>query len=186
MGQPVVVSPLRLLPLVAISAGLLVTACGDEAAIGGRACRAEDPPTAGNRVIWFLGDVQQGRDPDIQGGVDDPLGCAYDQLCEVQRDAVTEDDFRRSVGEAVSPLLTADSHAGPSVYVDRGLAEERPDLDTLEPELSATWVEVEATWYEHIDGDTIVSDSGREEHWRVDLVREGGSWRVCEFTQLET
>lgn len=172
------------LPILGIAAALSVAACGADEEAGSRTCRTEDPPTASNRVIWFLGDVQQGRDPSIQGGVDDPFGCAYDQLCDAQRDATTEAAFRTSEGEAVSPLLTADSHAGSSVYVDRGLAEERPDLETLDPDLTTTWVEVEATWYEHVDDDTIVSGSGRVEHWRVELVREGGDWRVCEFTPL--
>lgn len=60
------------------------------------ACRLEDPPTAGNRVSWFLSDVVQGRDPNIRGGVDDPFGCAYAQLCSDLRARVSEAEFRAS------------------------------------------------------------------------------------------
>lgn len=39
-------------------------------------------------MAWFLSDVQQGRDPSIQGGVTDPFGCAYvgsdDELQELE------------------------------------------------------------------------------------------------------
>ncbi len=149
-----------------------VAACGDDevqsSVDGGQAlgrCHFGGPPVIGNVVIWFLGDVQQGRDPLIEGGVDDPWGCAYRTLCSEQREAVSEESFEESQGEAVSALLTADTHAGPSVYVDRGLREEYPKEDPP-AEVTEAWMEVEATWYEHIDDRTIVSDSGRSEVWR--------------------
>lgn len=170
--------------MVALVVPLSGTSCGAAGERASDACRVENVPTAANRVIWFLGDVQQGRDPTITGGVDDPFQCAYDQLCNAQRNAVTAEEFRSSEGAATSNLLTTDSHAGPSAYVDRGLAQERPDEDTLDPALGTTWVEVEATRYEHIDDRTIVTGSGESEHWRVDLVREDGAWRACEFTLL--
>jgi hypothetical protein len=135
-------------------------------------------------VIWFLGDVGQGRDPTITGGVEDPFGCAYDRRCASWRGGVSEDEFRSSGGAVVSRVLTADTHAGPSVYADRGLAQDRPNDETLDPALSATWIEVSATWYEHIDNRTIVSSSGQTERWRVDLVRENGTCRLCGFTPI--
>jgi hypothetical protein len=171
--------------LVVLTLG--VASCGDddvssssEAPQAAGRCHFSGPPVTGNVVIWFLGDVQQGRDPNIQGGVDDPWGCAYRALCDAQQEVVSLEEFQASRGEAVSELLTADTHAGPSVYVDRGLREEYPGE---EPPSEATeaWTEIEATWYERIDDRTIVSDSGRSEVWRVDLVREDGEWRVCDF-----
>ena len=170
--------------VLAITASMAESACSDTVSTARSSCRANELQSAANNVIWFLGDVQQGRDPTITGGVDDPFQCAYDSLCTAQRNRISEDEFRRSEGAAVSDLLTADSWAGPSVYVDRGLAQERPDMDTLDPELDETWVEIEATRYEHIDDRTIVTGSGESEHWRVDLVREDGGWRVCEFAPV--
>ena len=181
----------QLLACLVVLVGAALSGCGsdDGSATTGdlraSSCRSEDPPTAGNRVIWFLGDVQHGRDPTIEGGVDDPFGCAYEQMCAPRRNEVSEAEFRRTEGEAVSELLSADSHAGPSVYVDRGLSQSHPALESLASEVTESWVEVKATWYEHIADRTIVSGSGREEHWRVDLVREDGAWRVCEFTPIE-
>ena len=176
--------------IISIAAVLLIaTGCGSDDSTGSGSpghprCRTEDPPTAENRVIWFLGDVQQGRDSTIEGGVDDPFGCAYAQLCQARRDQMTEAEFRETGGEALSTLLTADSHAGPSAYVDRGLSAEHPGRASLDPRLAATWVQVEAVRYERIDDRTIVSGSGIEERWRVDLVREDGRWRVCELSRL--
>jgi hypothetical protein len=147
-------------------------------------CRIQEPQTAGNIVIWFLGDVQQGRDPAIMGGVDDPFGCAYASLCDARRREVSEDRFRSTKGAVVSGLLTADTWEGSSVYVDLGLVDERPDGATLDPGLSATWVEIQATRFEHLDAQTILSGSGVTEKWRVDLVREHGGWRLCHFTPV--
>ncbi len=139
-------------------------------------------------MSWFLGDVQQGRDPMIQGGVDDPFGCAYAQLCSAVRREVSEEQFRQTRAEAVSSVLSADSWAGartgPYEYAT-GVDEERPDMETLDPDVVSTWKDGEFTWYEHIDDRTIVSDSGQMERWRIDLVREDGEWRVCGFEKRQ-
>jgi len=168
---------------------LLLPGCDDDSNSTGATsaqCHGDSSPTAGNHVIWFLGDVQQGRDPTIAGGVDDPFGCAYTQLCQARQDEITEAEFRASKGEVLSSLLTADTHAGSSPYVDRGVSEQHPALETLDEDLTRTWVEILATWYDHIDDRTIVSDSEREERWRINLVREDGQWRICNFTLTDS
>lgn len=189
--------------VITISCAVALSACGGAAkdqqiGTGGssaatsqepaEACRLEEPPTAGNRVSWFLGDVVQGRDPNIQGGVDDPFGCAYAQLCAEIRGRVSEAEFRASRAEAVSSVLSADTWAGartgPYEYTT-GVDEERPDMETIDSEVTATWKDVEFTWYEHIDDRTIVSGSGQTVRWRLDLVREDGSWRVCGFEKRD-
>jgi hypothetical protein len=146
-------------------------------------CRLEVPPTAGNRVSWFLGDVVQGRDPTIQGGVDDPFGCAYMQLCAEIRVRISEDEFRASRAEAVSSVLSANTWAGARTgyRYTTGVDEQRPDLETLDSDVTATWKDVDFTWYEHFDDRTIASGSGVSVRWRLELVREDGSWRVCGF-----
>jgi hypothetical protein len=82
----------------------------------------------------------------------------------------------------VSDLLTADTHAGRSVYVDRGLDEEYPDGEPP-PVAETAWTEVEAQWFEHLDERTVSAEPVRVEIWRVDLVREEDEWRVCEFSR---
>jgi hypothetical protein len=59
--------------------------------------------------------------------------------------------------------------------------EERPDIDTLDPAVEATWSDVEFTWFEQFDDDSTATGSRRTERWRIGLVREMGSWRVCAF-----
>lgn len=184
---------MMLLPSCAIIWTAIGSGCGDSEATFDGACRIDRSTTAATSVIYFLGDVQQGRleeevrqgrDLTLAGGVDDPFQCAYDRLCQDQRDDVGEDEFRHTEGAVVSDLLTADSHAGPSVYVDRGLAQERPEDETLDPELKATWVEIEAIRSRDPGEPAAVSEARDEEHWRVDLVREDGSWRACGFTLI--
>jgi hypothetical protein len=158
--------------------GLFDGSCG-----GGRPGGWGVPATPDNVMITFLGDVQDARDPMIMGGPSDPWQCAYDVLCDRQRDRVSAQQLRDSRGEALSPLLSADTHAGPSAYVDRGLRSQHTyPWDDVE----STWIEVEAAWYERIDARTVVTDSRREEHWRVDLVRESGDWRVCGFAPVRS
>ena len=154
-------------------------------------CRVEEGPTAGNRVAWFLSDVQQGRQPMIQGGVEDPFGCAYAQMCGDIKSRVSEKDFRTSKGELVSPVLSADTWRGARSPVEEyeysvGVDEERPDIDTLDPAVEATWKDVEFTWFEQLDDDSTVTGSRRTERWRIGLVREMGSWRVCTFAVSST
>lgn len=120
----------------------------------------------------------------LQNGLDDPLGCAYEQICEEQRSVITRDEFVRTVGAAVSEMLTADSFAGPSVYTDRGLDAEHEGQATLDPDLESTWVDVLVTRYERVDERTVVSGSGKDERWRVELVREEGDWRLCGFAPI--
>ena len=74
--------------------------------------RVEDVATAGNRVQYSLGDVQQGRDPRITGGVADPFGSAYAQLCSALKRTTSEAQFRHSRASAISSVLTADSEQG--------------------------------------------------------------------------
>jgi hypothetical protein len=184
---------MMLLPTFSIMWTMIGSGCGDSGATVHGDCRIDRSTTAATSVIYFLGDVQQGRleqevrqgrDVTLTGGVDDPFQCAYDRLCEDQRDDVSEDEFRSTKGAVVSDLLTADSHAGPSVYVDRGLAQERAESETLDPELKATWVEIEATRSRDPGEPTTISEARDEEQWRVDLVREDGSWRACGFTLI--
>lgn len=139
---------------------------------------------AGNANINFFVLVGQGQDPLITGGADDPFGCAYNLLCDDQQQRVSEEEFRSTFGAAISRLLTADTTAGPSVYVDRGLDRQHSSSETKDRDVMSTWIDVEATWFEHIDERTIVIGSGVEEHWRVDLVREDGDWQLCEFTPI--
>jgi hypothetical protein len=146
----------------------------------GGACRSEEPPTAGNRVAWFMSDVQQGRDPNITGGVGDPFACACDQLCEEIRSRVSEAQFRVSRGEAVSEALTAETWLGPSAYSDRGLREQYSDMETLDPTIRSASAEATLLW------STMYPESEHREKWRISLVREGENWRVCGFERLGT
>ena len=182
---------------LALVVGLSMGGCGGgqpdlaPQAVAISQCRVEEGPTAGNRVAWFLGDVQQGRQPMIQGGVEDPFGCAYAQLCGDIKSRVGEKDFRTSKGELVSPVLSADTWRGArspgEEYEYRvGVDEERPDIDTLDPALEATWKDGEFTWFEQFDDDSTVTGSRRTERWRIGLVREMGSWRVCTFAVSST
>jgi hypothetical protein len=175
---------------VALLAGLLA-GCGTESPMAEPGEPAEQPscdadrsaPVAGNVISWFFTDVQQGRDPRIEGGVSDPFGCAYGLLCRAQQDRVSENQFRTSRGEAISDALSADTWAGPSVYVDRGLAE-GPDLDTDDPSVEATWSEAELSWYRYADDGDGTVGLARLEHWRIDLVREAGEWRLCDLHRV--
>lgn len=135
-------------------------------------------------MVAFFGDVQQGRNSWISGGVQDPFGCAYRSLCDSFQQQVTESEFRQSEGEAVSKALSADSYSGTrssSGAYRVGVDVQHDDTDTLEPELSSTWTMADLSWAEHIDERTIVEGSTRTETWRVELLREEGEWRICGF-----
>jgi hypothetical protein len=163
--------------------GVVLKSVSNHNAAFGAGCGG-DTPDADDIGIHFFGDLQQARDPEIQGGVDDPLGCAYHLLCAAQRDRVTESRFRDTRGEAVSPALSADTWAGPSAYDTHGLKEQHTigqDLD--DPGLMSTWTEFEATWFTHA-GD-VIRGVDRVEHWRVDFVKEDGNWRVCGLRRVE-
>jgi hypothetical protein len=138
--------------------------------------------------MWFLGDVDQGRDPSIGGGIDDPYGCAYEQLCSEMRGQVSEEAFRATGGEAVSVALSSDggmlARSGTLDEKVPGVDEERSDVDTLDESVVATWKDFEFSWVEHIDEHIVVGPE-RTERWRVDLVREGGDWRVCGFERRQ-
>jgi hypothetical protein len=136
--------------------------------------------TAGNETIWFLGDVQSGRDSEHVTPKGDWFGCGYERLCAAVRSRVDEASFRASRGEAVSPLLTADAFSGSRS--DRGefrvgIDQEHDDIATVDPQVTSTWVDVDATWDEH-DGASI-DGTQHIERWRVLLVRESGGWKVC-------
>ena len=180
--------------VLVVVAGALAVGCGQDTGFAGGSRDDLDGPaveascpgnlsTAANTGIHAFGFIQEGRDPLIQPGVDDPFECAYQLLCAAQRTAVSRDDFRRTRGEAVSPVFSADDVAGPSVYDDRGLSTERPTGLPDDPQLNSTWIEFEADWYVHVDEHTV-SGLPRVEHWRVDFVREEGQWRLCQFERV--
>lgn len=151
-------------------------------------CRLEDVPTAGNRTVYFFSDVHEARTATISNPVADPLGCAYRQLCGAMRASVTEDAFRSTRGEALSALLTADSYSGArsdSGRYDVGVDVERPDEDTLDPAVTTTWTDGHFTWDAQPDEHTAGTVEPHTERWRIDLVREGGGWKVCGFTKRD-
>lgn len=142
-----------------------------------RVCRPEDVPTAGNRAQYFLGDVQQASLDQVTGGEDDPLGCAYDQLCRAVRDRVPEELFRATKGVAVSSVLDATSESGArhGDFALVGVDAQYDDVKTLDPSITTAWGNIDFKWYR--------SGSTRTETWRLDFIREDGSWRVCGFTK---
>jgi len=154
------------------------TVSSSSATVTQRNCGWEDVAVVGNRAQYFLGDVQQGRDPAIAGGVDDPFGCAYDQLCQVIRDEVPEQRFRSSRGEAVSSALSATTESGArhGDFEQVGVDAQYDDMKTLDPTISTAWENVDFSW----------SDAGgpRKETWRLDFVRDRADWRVCGFTKV--
>lgn len=180
---------IRCLTTLAAVAAFGSSACGqfdsDTAQTGpGKDCHADGVQTAGNRVVWFFGDVQQGRNPWTTGGVDDPFGCAYSSLCNSLRRDVSESEFRESQGEAVSQALSADSYSGSRSDTGEyrlGVDVQHDGMDTLDGEISSSWSNADLSWSEHIDDRTIVEGSTRTETWRIDLVSEEGDWKVCDF-----
>ena len=151
--------------------------------------RVEAGDTAANRVVYFLGDVRQGRDPSIEGGVEDPFGSAYSQLCGRLKRRVSEAEFRDSKGARVSDALTADTGAVArhgnlegTPHERIGVDAERESLETLSPSVRSTWVNVDLKWYQHNPDGSVGLDDPREETWRVELVKHGTRWEVCGFT----
>ena len=117
--------------------------------------------------------------------MDDPFACAYAQLCREIRDRVTEAEFRKTRGEAVSEALSADSFSAARSETGAyrvGVDEERPDEETLERDVLSTWNDAELIWNERVDN----RETYRKERWRIDVVREVGAWRVCGFSRRDS
>lgn len=151
---------------------------------------SEDVAVAGNRVVYFFGDVQQGHNLDdvaagtgvpIGNAVEDPWKAAYFQLCPEIRERVSLEAFRASRGADVSDALSATSYMG-TRHGDRyvvGVDVQHDSLTTLDQDISTTWTKADLTWAIR-DGSAYLG-TAREETWRIDLVRERGQWRVCGF-----
>ena len=154
--------------------------------------RLEDVGSAGNRSVYFFGAVQEAHCQDeatpirpclIVGGADDGWVSVHGQLCPALRDRFSVDDLRRTGGRIVSEALTADGYSGArhgDVYVT-GVDEERPDVETIDPSVTATWVRADLAWSRRENGAFVDST---KQAWRIDLVKERRSWRVCGFTRL--
>jgi hypothetical protein len=153
----------------------------------------EAPASAGNRVVSFFGDVQEGHNIDdvaagtgvpIRNAVEDPWRAAYFQLCPQIRQQVSLEAFGASRGANVSDALSATSYSG-TRHGDRhivGVDEQHDDLATLDRDISTTWKKADLTWAIR-DGKRYLGNA-REETWRIDLVRERGLWRVCGFERV--
>jgi hypothetical protein len=132
------------------------------------ACSKSDPETAGNRTGWFFGAVAESEYSD-----------AYDMLCSAIRQRITSDDFTKTGGGAVSPMI-------PNSGINGGEGQEQiPDISTASNDVTATWVEVAARRYKGklVPGQTIETNIPVE-HWRIDLRREGATWKLCAFQQV--
>jgi hypothetical protein len=138
---------------------------------------------AANVTVWFVGELQEARDSTIQGGVADPYGCAYGRLCRDVRARVSEAEFRRTSGEAVSRVLSAYTWTGTrdpqNSYNPGPTFPDGPTDDTH------TWVDGLFGWLDPFS--VPVGTPGRspvprpDEPWRTYLVREDGEWHICSF-----
>ena len=129
------------------------------------ACGGGSPESASNAVI----DVAH-RSLDAN---DVPR--AYERLCGALRAAVPLAEFERTSGEAVSPIFTRRG------WIDVDDAEAPPDIETLDPEVT------KAVRVFRVQRST--GPKARDflfEDWRIDLVREDGGWRLCNFVLLDT
>jgi hypothetical protein len=129
------------------------------------ACGSGDPATAGNRTIDFELDLQQKNFDD-----------AYGQLCSDITSRVALADFRATEGSDVSPVLAASTWLG----TGRG---EMPDLQTASQDVTETWNQIEAHWTSEVTVGGSARENTRSELWKVDLRREGGTWKLCGFTK---
>jgi hypothetical protein len=155
-------------------------------------CGGTDPgyeqgiePTAGSRLSTFLSLVQSGANPEIDDPSPDPLGCAYEALCDAARREVSEDVFRETKGAAVSPMLRADTWAGARTGDDDevvGVDAQYIDGATLDSTISTAWYDVVAGTNTPGPNGGVITGVHSDERWRVHLERgERARWYVCEF-----
>jgi hypothetical protein len=146
-----------LIAVVSLSVGLGLSGCSSNP--------SGSPESASNAVI----DVAH------RGLSANDLPHAYSRLCAAQRAAVSESEFVRTSGEAVSPIFTRRSWGGQS---DK---EQPPDVKTLDSSVT------EATRVYQVQKPT--GPTGLDfvfEEWKITLVREDGKWRLCGFELLES
>jgi len=99
-------------------------------------------------------------------------------LCEEIREAVSIEDFMASNGGAVSSAI-------PFSGVALEGTEKLPSLKTLEADVVDTWLDITARRYgTPISSGQFVDPSVPIETWRIHLLREAGSWKLCDFDQL--
>lgn len=112
--------------------------------------------TAGNTGIWFLLDLGTHAQADPEE--------AYDRLCAAEKARLDRAQFTASDFGEYSALAARGAVGAETQY---------PELDTLNRDIQAAWVEHEVQ-----DGDII-------ETWRLNLVRERkwwdwrGDWKIC-------
>ena len=115
------------------------------------------PPAAGNEVIQFAQDMRRGE-----------YGAAFQRLCTELRNRTTLDQFSESAGGSISEMFT--TH-GWSIE-----AEDRPEIDSLDPEVTSAWRDVRV---QRRRGSTDDPMDFAYELWRLDLIREDGQWKLC-------
>ena len=88
----------------------------------------------------------------------------------------------------MSSVVTADGEAGArhGDFERVGVDAQYDDMATLRPTIASAWVNVDFEWYQKTPDGASITDTRRQETWRVELVRESGAWRVCGFAPTVT
>ena len=125
--------------------------------------------------MWFFAAMAESR-----------LDDAYGMLCSDVQQRVSKDEFIRTRGELVSPIISWGENNGNPAWgqAEEARYEQMPDISTMNADVTRTWLEVNITRYPGPISSGQLVGTHPIELWRIDMIREGSEWKLCGFSNV--